>query len=268
MLLLMKWMVHLHPGLAAILTGAGDASLSSPAESLPEAPENAVDPACILAALFHIDQNGIYDAPLTRLWPQDFAPKATTVPPGIAFYLLPAPDKEYLPLLIAVALQALDPDLTILSVMQGERSVFPSADPDKNAAPFAASPSQIAAFIALAIKRQEDLENWPEGRENLNSIVIPALDPGFVAAAEWVQDCWLRRAEIASLYAAALQATREDIAGLFNITDSRVERIEKRFTYIMDRLRHNLGQRGATCRIEITFSDGLRLSGEDLDSVR
>lgn len=50
MLLLMKWMVYLHPGLAAILTGAGDASLSSPAESLPDAPENAVDPACILAA--------------------------------------------------------------------------------------------------------------------------------------------------------------------------------------------------------------------------
>jgi hypothetical protein len=111
---------------------------------------------------------------------------------------------------------------------------------------------------------------WKTGRKGelaFKAIFCPISTP-LTASAEAVQNHWLRRAEIVAYYAAALRATREDIAGLFNIADSRVERIEKRFTYIMERLRHNLSRHGATCRIEITFSDGLRLSGEDLDSVR
>jgi hypothetical protein len=65
-------------------------------------------PPCLLAALCHIDQNGVYDTPLQRLWPQDFAPKGAALPSGIAFYLLPAPDEGYLPLLIAVAKKAVE----------------------------------------------------------------------------------------------------------------------------------------------------------------
>ncbi len=272
----MKWMVHLHPGLAAILTGAGEPVLlqgpvvapgsgSAPGDTPENAPEHRIDPACFLAALFHIDQNGLYEAPLTRLWPQDVLPSAPALPPGIGFYLLDDPDHLSPPLLLAVALHALDPDITILAVLCGDRLPAPA----KNAATFAARPDEIVAFFALVRKRFEDLEDWPEGKESFQNKVLPQVIPALNMAAEQVQDRWLRRAQIAANYAAALHATRQDVAALFNITDARVQRIEKRFSYILERLRRNLQDHGATCRIQIIFSaDGKTLSGDDLDDVR
>lgn len=230
----MTWTVHFHPGLVADIAGAEE-----------PAPEGVLT----LAAALLIGQEGLYDPALARLWLHEFFPQNLALPPAIAFYRV---RDAYAPggdVIVSVEIHAGRTDIVLFAAVRQHGG-------------------DLAEFLAQTLTRYQGKVDNPALPLPFLEVAAPMLPAAALDRADALLTRWFRGREIRERYALARKELRKEMAALFNLSEPGIDRMERRFAFVLERLSTHLRAHDAACRLTVVFGDGETLSGAALDEMK